>query len=120
MVRPVSVRQPSERWLRYWMCRRPRRTVWTRCSRALKATFDSHRVVLDRLPDMDMDLAVLEGLLTRRPSPWLSGLTELPVLSRALGNSAGWSPRLDRRLGRPLRRSRSCRALHPRTRSVEM
>ncbi|GAX53456.1 cytochrome P450 [Streptomyces olivochromogenes] len=34
-------------------------------------------VVLDRLPDID--LAVPADALTRRPSPWLRGLTELPV-----------------------------------------
>ena len=34
-------------------------------------------VVLDRLPDID--LAVPAVTLTRRPSPWLRGLTELPV-----------------------------------------
>ncbi|MGW7253865.1 cytochrome P450 [Streptomyces sp. NPDC054834] len=34
-------------------------------------------VVLDRLPDID--LAIPAGSLTRRPSPWLRGLTELPV-----------------------------------------
>ncbi|WP_406146821.1 cytochrome P450 [Streptomyces sp. NBC_01012] len=34
-------------------------------------------VLLDRLPDVD--LAVTEDQLTRRPSPWLRGLTELPV-----------------------------------------
>ncbi|MEW2396857.1 cytochrome P450 [Streptomyces sp. NPDC046862] len=34
-------------------------------------------VVLDRLPDID--LAVPAGSLARRPSPWLRGLTELPV-----------------------------------------
>ncbi|MEW1777390.1 cytochrome P450 [Streptomyces sp. NPDC086777] len=34
-------------------------------------------VVLDRLPDVD--LAVPAESLTRRPSPWLRGLTELPV-----------------------------------------
>lgn len=34
-------------------------------------------VVLDRLPDID--LAVPADTLTRRPSPWLRGLTELPV-----------------------------------------
>ncbi|MEU5714811.1 cytochrome P450 [Streptomyces sp. NPDC020403] len=34
-------------------------------------------VLLDRLPDVD--LAVPEEQLTRRPSPWLSGLTDLPV-----------------------------------------
>ncbi|MGW2786246.1 cytochrome P450 [Streptomyces populi] len=34
-------------------------------------------VVLDRLPDID--LAVPAGSLTRRPSPWLRGLNELPV-----------------------------------------
>jgi cytochrome P450 len=34
-------------------------------------------VVLDRLPDLD--LAVPAESLTRRPSPWLRGLTELPV-----------------------------------------
>ncbi|WP_393081591.1 cytochrome P450 [Streptomyces sp. LN704] len=34
-------------------------------------------VVLDRLPDID--LTVSADSLTRRPSPWLRGLTELPV-----------------------------------------
>ncbi|MEV7426254.1 cytochrome P450 [Streptomyces sp. NBC_01429] len=34
-------------------------------------------VLLDRLPDID--LAVPAGTLTPRPSPWLRGLTELPV-----------------------------------------
>ncbi|KPI02399.1 hypothetical protein OK006_7711 [Actinobacteria bacterium OK006] len=34
-------------------------------------------VVLDRLPDID--LAVPPDSLARRPSPWLRGLTELPV-----------------------------------------
>ncbi|MEU9400969.1 cytochrome P450 [Streptomyces sp. NPDC048242] len=34
-------------------------------------------VVLDRLPDID--LAVPAGSLSRRPSPWLRGLTKLPV-----------------------------------------
>ncbi|MEV5981945.1 cytochrome P450 [Streptomyces sp. NPDC052114] len=34
-------------------------------------------VLLDRLPDLD--LAVPAESLTRRPSPWLRGLTELPV-----------------------------------------
>lgn len=34
-------------------------------------------VLLDRLPDVD--LAVPAEQLTRRPSPWLSGLTDLPV-----------------------------------------
>ncbi|MEV5933819.1 cytochrome P450 [Streptomyces sp. NPDC093250] len=34
-------------------------------------------VVLDRLPDID--LAVPAASLTRRPSPWLRGLSELPV-----------------------------------------
>ncbi|MFG2474051.1 cytochrome P450 [Streptomyces fagopyri] len=34
-------------------------------------------VVLDRLPDID--LTVPAESLTRRPSPWLRGLTELPV-----------------------------------------
>ncbi|WP_030347324.1 cytochrome P450 [Streptomyces sp. NRRL S-1022] len=34
-------------------------------------------VVLDRLPDID--LAVPAGSLARRPSPWLRGLTRLPV-----------------------------------------
>ncbi|MGW1066761.1 cytochrome P450 [Streptomyces aureus] len=34
-------------------------------------------VVLDRLPDID--LAVPAESLTRRPSPWLRGLTDLPV-----------------------------------------
>ncbi|MBC7273177.1 MAG: cytochrome P450 [Streptomyces sp.] len=34
-------------------------------------------VLLDRLPDID--LAVDADKLTRRPSPWLRGLTELPV-----------------------------------------
>ncbi|MEU3529790.1 cytochrome P450 [Streptomyces sp. NPDC038707] len=35
-------------------------------------------VVLDRLPDID--LAVPAESLTRRPSPWLRGLTSLPVV----------------------------------------
>ncbi|MFE9098743.1 cytochrome P450 [Streptomyces sp. NPDC007264] len=35
-------------------------------------------VVLDRLPDID--LAVPAETLTRRPSPWLRGLTALPVM----------------------------------------
>jgi cytochrome P450 len=34
-------------------------------------------VLLDRLPDID--LAVPAEDLTRRPSPWLRGLSELPV-----------------------------------------
>ncbi|WLQ35451.1 cytochrome P450 [Streptomyces castrisilvae] len=34
-------------------------------------------VILDRLPDVD--LAVPAEQLTRRPSPWLRGLTDLPV-----------------------------------------
>ncbi|MEU1486328.1 cytochrome P450 [Streptomyces sp. NPDC005752] len=34
-------------------------------------------VLLDRLPDIDLDIP--EDQLTRRPSPWLRGLTELPV-----------------------------------------
>ncbi|MEW1700479.1 cytochrome P450 [Streptomyces sp. NPDC093249] len=34
-------------------------------------------VLLDRLPDVD--LAVPAGALSRRPSPWLRGLTALPV-----------------------------------------
>ncbi|MER5198137.1 cytochrome P450 [Streptomyces sp. NPDC002755] len=34
-------------------------------------------VVLDRLPDIDLDVPA--DSLTRRPSPWLRGLTELPV-----------------------------------------
>ncbi|MFJ9025275.1 cytochrome P450 [Streptomyces sp. NPDC102259] len=34
-------------------------------------------VVLDRLPDIDLDVPA--DALTRRPSPWLRGLTELPV-----------------------------------------
>ncbi|WP_405881539.1 cytochrome P450 [Streptomyces sp. NBC_01136] len=45
-------------------------------------------VVLDRLPDID--LAVPAESLTRRPSPWLRGLTELPVRftpTPALGGS---------------------------------
>ncbi|MEU6540413.1 cytochrome P450 [Streptomyces sp. NPDC047000] len=37
----------------------------------------SIEVVLDRLPDID--LAVPAEALERRPSPWLRGLTELPV-----------------------------------------
>jgi cytochrome P450 len=44
-------------------------------------------VVLDRLPDID--LAVPAEALTRRPSPWLRGLTALPVRftpTPALGN----------------------------------
>ncbi|WP_206341846.1 cytochrome P450 [Streptomyces ureilyticus] len=46
-------------------------------------------VILDRLPDLD--LAVPADSLTRRPSPWLRGLTELPVRftpSPALGGGA--------------------------------
>ncbi|MGC0376609.1 cytochrome P450 [Streptomyces sp. SAI-229] len=45
-------------------------------------------VVLDRLPDID--LAVPAAKLTRRPSPWLRGLSELPVTftpTPALGGS---------------------------------
>lgn len=34
-------------------------------------------VLLDRLPDLE--LAVPAGSLTRRPSPWLRGMTDLPV-----------------------------------------
>jgi cytochrome P450 len=34
-------------------------------------------VLLDRLPDIDLN--VPEDQLTRRPSPWLCGLTDLPV-----------------------------------------
>ncbi|MBK3391141.1 cytochrome P450 [Streptomyces sp. DEF1AK] len=34
-------------------------------------------VILDRLPDIDLAVAAEE--LTRRPSPWLRGLTRLPV-----------------------------------------
>ncbi|MGW8886641.1 cytochrome P450 [Streptomyces sp. NPDC055749] len=47
-------------------------------------------VLLDRLPDVD--LAVPEAELTRRPSPWLRGLTALPVLftpTPALGTASG-------------------------------
>ncbi|MEU2660824.1 cytochrome P450 [Streptomyces sp. NPDC007325] len=46
-------------------------------------------VLLDRLPDVD--LAVAEPALTRRPSPWLRGLTALPVTytpTPALGGTA--------------------------------
>ncbi|ARP68704.1 cytochrome P450 [Streptomyces pluripotens] len=46
-------------------------------------------VVLDRLPDID--LAVPAGSLSRRPSPWLRGLSELPVRftpTPALGGTA--------------------------------
>ncbi len=46
-------------------------------------------VLLDRLPDID--LAVPAESLTRRPSPWLRGLTALPVTftpTPALGGSA--------------------------------
>ncbi|MEU7279063.1 cytochrome P450 [Streptomyces sp. NPDC045431] len=46
-------------------------------------------VLLDRLPDLD--LAVPAQSLTRRPSPWLRGLTELPVTftpTPALGGTA--------------------------------
>ncbi|MFJ2831301.1 cytochrome P450 [Streptomyces sp. NPDC087263] len=46
-------------------------------------------VVLDRLPDID--LAVPAESLARRPSPWLRGLTELPVRfspTRALGGTS--------------------------------
>ncbi|MFI2509367.1 cytochrome P450 [Streptomyces sp. NPDC018972] len=45
-------------------------------------------VVLDRLPDID--LAVPAAHLARRPSPWLRGLSELPVMftpTPALGGS---------------------------------
>ncbi|RBL84160.1 hypothetical protein DDE05_25680, partial [Streptomyces cavourensis] len=48
-------------------------------------------VLLDRLPDMD--LAVPAEQLTRRPSPWLRGLTDLPVLftpTPALGRPASF------------------------------
>ena len=39
---------------------------------------DDHNAgILDRLPDVD--LAVPADKLTRRPSPWLRGLTDLPV-----------------------------------------
>ncbi|MFD6417218.1 cytochrome P450 [Streptomyces sp. NPDC060194] len=34
-------------------------------------------VLLDRLPDLDLDVPA--SALTRRPSPWLRGLTDLPV-----------------------------------------
>ncbi|MCX5142021.1 MULTISPECIES: cytochrome P450 [unclassified Streptomyces] len=34
-------------------------------------------VLLDRLPDIDLDVPAEQ--LTRRPSPWLRGLTDLPV-----------------------------------------
>lgn len=50
-------------------------------------------VVLDRLPDID--LAVPAASLTRRPSPWLRGLTELPVTftpTPALGPALGGTP----------------------------
>ncbi|AZS89600.1 hypothetical protein ELQ87_39160 [Streptomyces griseoviridis] len=51
MVRPVSVRQPSMRWLRYWMCRRPLRTVQMRCSGVEKATLESQpRRRRDQMP----------------------------------------------------------------------
>ncbi|MFC9491280.1 cytochrome P450, partial [Streptomyces hydrogenans] len=46
-------------------------------------------VLLDRLPDVD--LAVVETALTRRPSPWLRGLSALPVTytpTPALGGTA--------------------------------
>jgi cytochrome P450 len=46
-------------------------------------------VVLDRLPDID--LAVPAESLTHRPSPWIRGLTELPVRftpTTALGGAA--------------------------------
>ncbi|MFV0129321.1 cytochrome P450 [Streptomyces sp. HMX112] len=46
-------------------------------------------VLLDRLPDLD--LAVPADALTRRPSPWLRGLTDLPVTftpTPALGGTA--------------------------------
>ncbi|MFJ3611755.1 cytochrome P450 [Streptomyces hydrogenans] len=46
-------------------------------------------VLLDRLPDVD--LAVAETALTRRPSPWLRGLSALPVTytpTPALGGTA--------------------------------
>ena len=47
-------------------------------------------VLLDRLPDID--LAVPAEQLTRRPSPWLRGLTDLPVRftpTPALGTPGG-------------------------------
>lgn len=51
VVRPVSARQPSMRWLRYWMCRRPRRMRWARCSGVLKATLESQpRRRRDQIP----------------------------------------------------------------------
>lgn len=51
MVRPVSVRQPSMRSLRYWMCRKPRRMRWTRCSGVVKATLESRpRRSRDQMP----------------------------------------------------------------------
>ncbi|MFI5756197.1 cytochrome P450 [Streptomyces sp. NPDC051569] len=49
-------------------------------------------VLLDRLPDID--LAVPAESLTRRPSPWLRGLSELPVVftpTPAVGPSSGGS-----------------------------
>lgn len=51
MVRLVSVRQPSIRLLRYWMCRRPLRTVRMRCSGVEKATLESQpRRSRDQMP----------------------------------------------------------------------
>ncbi|MFB6987854.1 MULTISPECIES: cytochrome P450 [unclassified Streptomyces] len=50
-------------------------------------------VLLDRLPDID--LAVPAEQLTRRPSPWLRGLTDLPVVftpTPALGTTPGTTP----------------------------
>nr|WP_202457530.1 MULTISPECIES: cytochrome P450 [unclassified Streptomyces] len=48
-------------------------------------------VILDRLPDLD--LAVPADALTRRPSPWLRGLTDLPVSFTPTPTSAFGDPR---------------------------
>lgn len=47
-------------------------------------------VVLDRLPDID--LAVPSTSLTRRPSPWLRGLSELPVVFTPTPTNGGSHP----------------------------
>ncbi|WP_223832857.1 MULTISPECIES: cytochrome P450 [Streptomyces] len=48
-------------------------------------------VILDRLPDLD--LAVPADALSRRPSPWLRGLTDLPVSFTPTPTSAFGDPR---------------------------
>ncbi|MGV2918143.1 cytochrome P450 [Streptomyces alfalfae] len=48
-------------------------------------------VLIDRLPDLD--LAVPAAELSRRPSPWLSGLTDLPVTFTPTPTAALGEPR---------------------------